>query len=482
MRYLILGNGIIADTTAFRLAQMIHPSDQIFVIGKRSRPGSATLAAAAMLNSFAEIESGSLSTEVDQYKFELSHLATRLWDKFVLEIMEVAGTRLPGACANCKGPCGGCYEKGTYIVNSTAADSLDDRNFDSILAALKHFDEPHELVNPEKVPNYFPEERYRATRALYIPNEGWVNPRLLIDALDAALSAFSNVQFIDDEVLELTTSGTRVIGATLKSGEVISGDRFLLATGATVSDVLKESGLDLGVQKVFYGVGVSLQIRSKEFPHEKCVRTPNRGLACGLYTVPFYTSPTSENDSILIGASNHISSTPIEEARSVSVQSLLAGAMEQINRNFYRSTLVRVNVGWRPTSADTFPLIGPTSLENFFIATGTKRDGLHLSPVLSEHLARLLTGSTSKLDSRIDWFRPERPLIRILRREEAIALGVRHKMSAAYQHGFVPSHGRVQETLEQAFRRDLLELHDRVGAVDWGIPPEMIDMYRYGHI
>ena len=28
---------------------------------------------------------------------------------------------------------------------------------------------------------------------------------------------------------------------------------------------------------------------------------------------------------------------------------------------------------------------------------------------------------------------------------------------------------------------DLERLHDKVGAHDWGIPPEMLDMYRYGH-
>ena len=38
------------------------------------------------------------------------------------------------------------------------------------------------------------------------------------------------------------------------------------------------------------------------------------------------------------------------------------------------------------------------------------------------------------------------------------------------------------EHLEKYYRDDLIQLHESVGAVDWGIPPEMIDMYRYGHI
>jgi hypothetical protein len=31
------------------------------------------------------------------------------------------------------------------------------------------------------------------------------------------------------------------------------------------------------------------------------------------------------------------------------------------------------------------------------------------------------------------------------------------------------------------FKDGLERLHDHIGAFDWGIPPEMLDMYRYGH-
>ena len=38
------------------------------------------------------------------------------------------------------------------------------------------------------------------------------------------------------------------------------------------------------------------------------------------------------------------------------------------------------------------------------------------------------------------------------------------------------------EQMEAMYRSEIERLHDKVGADDWGIPPEMIDMYRYGHI
>ena len=56
MHTVIIGNGIIGLTTAFRLARRAGSKDRVTLIGKKIRPGSATLAAGAMLNSFAEIE------------------------------------------------------------------------------------------------------------------------------------------------------------------------------------------------------------------------------------------------------------------------------------------------------------------------------------------------------------------------------------------------------------------------------------------
>ena len=55
-------------------------------------------------------------------------------------------------------------------------------------------------------------------------------------------------------------------------------------------------------------------------------------------------------------------------------------------------------------------------------------------------------------------------------------------MNANYQHDFVPAKNRMVEQMEDMYRNEIERLHDKVGADDWGIPPEMIDMYRYNHI
>jgi glycine/D-amino acid oxidase-like deaminating enzyme len=273
--------------------------------------------------------------------------------------------------------------------------------------------------------------------------------------------------------------GRKVGAVKTESGQSIAGDSFVLATGATVTDLLRKSELGIQVQRVFYGVGVSLEIKSPDFPHQKCIRTPNRGLACGLYSTPYFLGADRPNDHILIGASNFISPTPYPNGRLTSVDALMRGAIEQINSNFYRADLVRVNVGWRPTTLDTYPLLGRTSIDNLIIATGTKRDGFHLAPLLSEKIVAMLLGEP--VNDGFARFAPERAPIRTLSRSEAIDKAVRHLISASYQHGFTPARSRMPAQIAQMHRDDLERLHDKVGALDWGIPPEMLDMYRYGH-
>lgn len=478
MRYLIVGNGIIAMTSAFRLLKKVAPGDVITIIGPQDRIGSATLAAAAMLNSFAEIDAYSLRSDADILHFELSHLATQMWPDFERELIDAAGGNLPHACAKCQVHTGGCFEKGTYIVNNTASDELDDRNFDAIVQACEDFNEQFEFVDPSNIPNYFPSTDSRANRAILIHNEGWLNPRIVIEKLDAILNNHSQVTIKRAKVERLIKSGGRLTSAILDNGETVEADVFLVANGAPAGDLIKRSDLGVDIQPLFYGVGVSLEIKAPGFAHTKCIRTPNRGGACGVYSVPFFQSHDRDNDHILIGASNFISPEPFFHGRVVSVAHLMESAIREINANFYDAQLIRVNVGWRPTTQDTYPLLGATSISNLVIATGTKRDGFHLSPVISQNIAAVMCGE--KVDERLVMFAPERGPIRDIQREDAIAMGVESIISQNYQHGYRPSGIRMDKQFREYIRRDLEELHDRVGAKDWGIHPELINMYRRG--
>lgn len=482
MKYVIIGNGILGLSTAFRLINKVSKNDQIVVIGPNDRTGCATNAAAAMLNSFGEISAYSLKSEYDLYHFELSHLATQKWPEFERELIDAGGDNLPDECSKCQVLTGGCFDKGTYIINNSASDDWDDRNFNAIVKALEDFNEQYEFVDPLNIPNYKPAQQYRATRALYIPNEGWLNPKIVLKKMDAIVENAENAENINQKVSRLIYSNNKISGVELENGKIIEGDQYLLATGATVSDLLKESKIDLKMQRVFYGIGVSVEIKCPGHSHEKCIRTPNRGGACGIYSAPYFKGPgtDTENDHIIIGASNRIQPNPATTGRVQSVSHLLDSAINEINTYFYGADLININVGWRPTSVDTYPLIGRTTIENLTIASGTKRDGFHLSPVLSEFLASFLLNE--KVDERINMFSPEREVIRDISREDAIEMITNSLMSEQFQHGYSPSNPLMNNQLRESYRIEIEKLHDKVGANDWGIHPELVNMYRYGFI
>ena len=416
MKTVIAGNGIVALTAAFRLAQR---GGEVVLIGPSARAGSATLAAAAMLNSFAELDADSLASDVDRLKFEMSRAATDRWDVLGADLGGMAGLG---------------HGVGTYV--------LDDGNVAPILAACVAYGEPHSIVDAREVPGYAPQ--HGVERAIRLDREGWIDPRRVVAALDRALAAAPNVTVIDGVVDRLRSGGGTITGALLSSGRLVAGTHYLVANGASVSRLLDASNLGILVQRVVYGVGTSVEVRHA---HRACLRTTNRGV---------YLAPCG-GDATVIGATNAVSFVP-EPADPEAPARLVAAATAAFDRALAGAEIARVNVGWRPISLDTYPLLGATSIANLTMASGTRRDGFHLAPLIAEHLAALIHGSPT--DPRLAVFAPERAPLRTLTRGQAMAIALRT--------------GVVE--LEQI--EDLERLHDDVGADTWGIPPELLPIYR----
>ena len=461
MKVIVIGNGAVGLMIAREVVKRFGDAT-VEVVGPYQRDGCASVAAAAMFNSFAEVDTGTLQNPFERKKWLFNHEASQLWPNCLKEIASEAGET----------PSAGF---GTYLINNHASDILEDENFDAVLAALREFNEPHETLAPSDIPHYRPSSAMRAGRALFIPSEGWVNPVHLLAALTHGLERTGRTKFVDSACASLSTDVSgRLSGAKLRDGTSVTGDVYVLAPGASFSEIVGASGLGVTFPRVFYGVGCTVVLGTGKNTLSNCIRTPNRGLACGIYSAP------RDAEHTVVGASNLIAPLPMTNARVTSVYTLLKSAMEQINEEYYRADLTTVNVGWRPTSEDTLPMIGATGIDNLFVATATKRDGLHCSPLIAQCIVDLFEGNPSRYD--ISLFQPDRVPVRTLDRKEAIELFIRHSMNANYQHDFVPAKNRMVEQIENMYRQQIEKLHDEVGAHDWGIPPEMIDMYRYGHI
>ena len=472
MNYIFIGNGIISLSTAFRLIKNLKGSDKIIILGKGDRPGSATLAAPAMLNSFCEIEHGYLDYEFNRIRFKMNREATKMWPAFLNEINKnITKDFLKNNYIDQN------INKGTFLINNASADLLDDINYEAIISSLNQFNEPYDEIKARDIPGYKPSQRNRSNRAIYINNEGWVNSQLTLNNLELILKNSTRVAFIDDNVSKIITKNNDIDYIVTSKGKKIFGDKYILVSGASVTDLLYDSKIDIKIPRVFYGIGASINLENIGGQINKCIRTPNRGLACGIYTVPFKSN--IQNQKLTLGATNYISTKPIFKARANDVQSLLNSLINQINAYFYKSIIYNVNVGHRPTSLDTFPLIGETSIKSLIIGTGTKRDGFHLSPLISKILKSTINGE--KKYKVYDCFKPERNPINTFSREEGIIKAIDHMMSAMYQHNFEPGIITTKSKLYDHIKQDLEKLHDKVGAYNWGIPTEMLDMYRYNH-
>lgn len=458
MRVVVLGNGILGLSVALEIIRSNEKAN-VSLIGNFERVGCASLAAAAMLNSLCEIDESTFSCKSETAKFNFNREATSYWPEHLKFLQEES--KLPIH-----------HGFGTYLIRNNASDELEYQNFCAIKDTLTRLNEEHTAIASEKIPGLKPFPRFTPSEAIFIKNEGWLDPNHLLASIEAILKKSGRVEFINANAKNLNQRNSAITSITLEDNRTIEGDWFHIATGANFNSLLQET--DIRPQRIFYGIGCSILIKtSKPVDIDMCIRTPNRGQACGLYIAP------RGNNEILIGATNLISPVPEFHPRTINVQGLLEGATNQINNEFYNSQIIKINLGWRPTSSDTLPLIGQSSLQNLTISTGTKRDGLHCSPLIAKKIASIIFKNENTIPSE---FLPERKLTRVISREDAIETFVKHSVNAAYQHGFTPSNIRLVEELQKQYRQEATLLHDNNDAVEWGIPPELFNMYKYGHI
>lgn len=453
---IVIGNGIIADSVSANL--MWHDSKlKVTQIGPKVRIGSATRAAAAMLNSFAEVDKDTFSFPLYQERFRFNRYADRpVWERFLIRLSSATGRSVN-------------HGFGTFVINNAKSGVLEDENFDAIVRALDLERAKYELVLPSEINKYQPVDSVRALRGVYIADEGWVNPVQLLSSLDYALSKFDNHTMMDTEVVRLNYSSGRVISVETKDGTEVFAEMILLANGAGMTDLMKRSDLGGMLLPVYRGVGVTVILETLGDTLSNCVRTPNRGLACGLYAAPRDESHT------IIGATNAIWDIPRTSPTLNNVSTLLHNARTELNQNFDRAAVVGWNVGWRPITEDLMPMIGETEVEGLFVANGMRRDGFHCSPVIGEIMVDLLLRRKPRVE--IGSFGPRGRPLQILSREESIDRIVEQTLAAAVEHGFVPGHVNQRLRFGRAIRAEANTVHDWLGLSETGIQPEFFSYF-----
>ena len=132
--YVVLGNGILGLSLAFRLKRD-NPTAKVALVGPSHRRGNATLAAGAMLNVWAEVCHGQFEDPFLWKRFQLAIRGMDLWESFAREIEEVTGRHIG-------------INWGTYVINTPLAAPWGDQTWRYFKNALRDNGVEHQVMDP----------------------------------------------------------------------------------------------------------------------------------------------------------------------------------------------------------------------------------------------------------------------------------------------------------------------------------------------
>jgi glycine oxidase len=403
--YIILGGGAIGMAIAYKLGDKIKGS-KIAVIDYHTG-AAASRAAGAMLGCFGEVTKYTFSHPAYKVKFDLTYAAHKAWPEWMKELEHVSGEKI-------------WHTPGTHIILNTQGGKLDEENFDAIVKALDKYKEPYEEVSTRSIDGLDAAELAKPLRAIYV-QEGAVDSNQYLQVLRAACEK-RNIQFIDGNATKIAKNKEQF---TIEGNfEEVVSENVIVATGAFTETLLKKSNLGVDIMPMFAGVGFAMITQAKDKSFKNTIRVANRSGSCGLHLIPYGGKRE------YIGATNVLHTTPQHKANTGMLVFLCQCAFEQLRRDIFLSKVEGYRVGNRPISLDTFPLIGKTSLNGFYMATGTYRDGFHCSPIIAQDIVNEIVGEKRIIS---DTFKPERKPIQTQTQEESIKDYALQSLSGAYE-------------------------------------------------
>jgi glycine oxidase len=216
--------------------------------------------------------------------------------------------------------------------------------------------------------------------AVFSPHDHQVDNRKLAEALKRAFLAAGGRLHEDSEVAAVETEGDRVSG--LRIGEAFCpADVVVLAAGAWSREI---DGLPEAARPPVRPVkGQMLALRMD--PAEPLLRHV-------LWAPKIYLVPRLDGRLIVGGT--------VEEKGFD--ERLTAGGIYAVLEAAWRALpgieelpIEEFWVGFRPTSRDDAPILGPTGVEGLVLATGHHRNGILLAPATAETVSHyVLTGET----------------------------------------------------------------------------------------
>jgi glycine oxidase len=354
----VIGAGVIGLSVAWRLAQR---GAAVTVLDRGTAGMGASQAAAGMLAICAEAEPG------EERLVALGRASQALWPAFAREVEAASGLAV-----DLRG-------EGTLVVALTADDQA---RLNHRLEFQKSLGLPVEWISGTEARRREPHLASGLAGAVLSPHDHQVDNRKLVAALRVAATAAGATIREHQAVTRILIAGGRTTGVVLADGSELGADGVVLAAGAWSRRI--EGLPPEGRPPVRPVKGQMIALRMD----------PDAPLlthvlwAPGAYLVP------RRDGRLIVGAT-------VEEKGFDAT--LTAGGTLALLEAAWRAlpaieelALDDMWVGHRPGSRDDAPILGPGPVEGLVYATGHYRNGILLTPVTADAIARLV------LDGDID--------------------------------------------------------------------------------
>ena len=358
----IIGGGIIGCS----LARALAVAGVAVAVVERGAPGEeASWAAAGMLSPSAEAEPGNPL-------FELGRACLRRFRPLVEELESETGI-------------GCCYRtEGTLLLFENEEDRA------SWLPSVewqRSLGIPIQELDASELRACEP-QLADLPGAFYLPDDHQVDNRLLVQALVHSCRR-RKVEFIlGKTVQEVRRNGHRATGVLLEN-DCLGAGRVVNTAGSWAGAV-HVAGIAPAPIRPVKGQMIALQCSPAPLRH--VVRSHR------VYLVPRF------DGRMLVGST--MEEAGFDKTPRAGPLTRLLHSAQQACPILQESAVAEFWAGLRPASPDGFPLLGPTALEGYSLATGHFRNGILLAPITAEILSGWLLNGQPPFP--VDFLRPER--------------------------------------------------------------------------
>jgi glycine oxidase len=385
----VLGGGIVGLSVAWRARAR---GMSVAVIERGTLGGGATHVAAGMLAPVAEVEFGEAGRRV----LDLGMRSAEMWPDYATELEHASGIDV------------GLRSSGTLVV---ARDEDEARELERQLAFREGLGLRAVRMRASEAREHEPALAPTVRLALHAPDDHSVDPRKVVAALRRACER-AGVRLREHTPvlgLELDASRERVVGIALgepRDGEqrdgtwpassAARGDASVDVSGGDGSCELVHVGEVVVAMGAWSGCvaglpeGAGVDVRPVKGQIMRLRDPAGAGLLDGVVRFEGgYLVPRGDGRYVLGATMEERGFEPDPTAGGI--YELLRDAHELVP-GISELHIDEIGVGYRPSTPDNAPVIGPGAIEGLTWATGHHRNGILLAPLTAELVMRALAG------------------------------------------------------------------------------------------